>query len=133
MLQTVNDKTMLEPAAYDFMKKVAQLYLPAIGSLYFGLAQIWGLAAGDKVVGSIVVIDTFLGVVLGFSAKNYDASGAGYQGEVVLSDKPDGTTLAAMNPTVSPEEFISKDTISLKVVDARDPALQQGNPPSESP
>lgn len=57
---------------YDFLKKVAQLYLPALGTLYFALAGIWNLPYGEQIVGTITAIDTFLGVILGISSYNYN-------------------------------------------------------------
>lgn len=56
---------------YDKLKWIAQVLLPALGTLYFGLSEIWGLPCGPEVVGTITVIDTFLGVCLGISSKNY--------------------------------------------------------------
>lgn len=58
---------------YDFLKFVAQILLPALGALYFGLAGIWGLPYGEQIVGTLTVIDTFLGAVLGISSANYKA------------------------------------------------------------
>ena len=46
--------------------------LPAIGTMYFALAGIWGLPYGEQIVGTITAIDTFLGVVLGVSTANYN-------------------------------------------------------------
>lgn len=57
---------------YDFLKKVAQIYLPALGTLYFALATIWGLPYGEQIVGTITAIDTFLGVILGISTVQYN-------------------------------------------------------------
>lgn len=57
---------------YDMLKWIAQYLLPAIGTLYFALAAIWGLSYGEQVVGTITAIDTFLGVVLGISSANYN-------------------------------------------------------------
>ncbi len=57
---------------YDFLKKIAQLYLPAIGTLYFALANIWGLPYGEQIVGTITAVDAFLGVVLGISTVKYN-------------------------------------------------------------
>lgn len=56
---------------YDILKWVAQYLLPAAGTLYFGLANIWSLPYGEEVVGTITAIDTFLGVLLGISSSNY--------------------------------------------------------------
>lgn len=57
--------------AYDILKWIAMYLLPAIGTLYFALASIWGLPAGDQIVGTITAIDTFLGVILGISTSQY--------------------------------------------------------------
>lgn len=56
---------------YDILKWVAQYVLPAIGTLYFALAGIWGLPYGEQIVGTVTAIDTFLGVILGISAAQY--------------------------------------------------------------
>lgn len=57
---------------YDVLKWIAQIFLPALGALYFGLAGIWGFPYGEEIVGTITVIDTFLGVLLGISSANYN-------------------------------------------------------------
>ena len=57
---------------YDFLKYVAQILLPAIATLYFALASIWGLPYAEQIVGTITAIDTFLGVLLGISTKRYN-------------------------------------------------------------
>ena len=44
---------------YDTLKWIAQYLLPAAGTLYFAL-------------GTITAVDTFLGVLLGISAANYN-------------------------------------------------------------
>lgn len=57
---------------YDVLKYVAQIVLPAIATLYFALAQIWGLPYGEQIVGTITAIDAFLGALLGISAYQYN-------------------------------------------------------------
>lgn len=57
---------------YDILKWIAQILLPALGALYFGLAQVWGLPYGEQIVGTITVIDAFLGAILGISTINYN-------------------------------------------------------------
>lgn len=56
---------------YDSLKWIAQIALPALGALYFGLSQIWGLPYGEQVVGTVAVVDTFLGALLGISTAQY--------------------------------------------------------------
>lgn len=57
---------------YDVLKYIAQIVLPAIGTLYFALAGIWGFPYGEQIVGTITALDTFLGVILGISSSNYN-------------------------------------------------------------
>lgn len=63
---------MLTNKTYDTLKWIAQIVLPALGALYFGLSQIWGLPYGEEVVGTIAVVDTFLGALLGISTAQYN-------------------------------------------------------------
>lgn len=56
---------------YDLLKWIAQILLPALGTLYFAIANIWGLPNAEQVVGTITAIDTFLGVLLGISSDSY--------------------------------------------------------------
>ena len=62
----MNDKV------YDVLKWIAMYLLPALGTLYFALAGIWGLPYGEQIVGTITAVDTFLGVILGISALQYN-------------------------------------------------------------
>ena len=57
---------------YDVLKWIAMYLLPALGTLYFALASIWGLPYGEQIVGTITAIDTFLGVILGISTTKYN-------------------------------------------------------------
>lgn len=57
---------------YDILKWVAQYLLPALATLYFAVAQLWGLPYGEEIVGTITAVDTFLGVLLGISTANYN-------------------------------------------------------------
>lgn len=57
---------------YDVLKFIAQILLPALGALYFGLSSIWGLPYGEQIVGTISVIDAFLGALLGISTAQYN-------------------------------------------------------------
>lgn len=61
----------LSNKTYDILKWVAMILLPAIGTLYFALAGIWGLPYGEQIVGTITAVDTFIGVVLGISSNQY--------------------------------------------------------------
>lgn len=57
---------------YDVLKWIAQILLPALGTLYFALAGIWGFPYGEQIVGTITAVDTFLGICLGISTAQYN-------------------------------------------------------------
>lgn len=61
----------LSNTTYDILKWIATLLLPALGTLYFALASIWGFPYGEQIVGTITAVDTFLGVILGISTSLY--------------------------------------------------------------
>ena len=61
----------LSNRTYDILKWIAQYLLPALGTLYFSVSQIWGLPYGEQIVGTITAVDTFLGVLLGLSSVEY--------------------------------------------------------------
>ena len=62
----------MQNKTYDILKFVAQICLPAIGTLYFSLAQIWGLPYGEEIVGTITAVDACLGALLGISTIQYN-------------------------------------------------------------
>lgn len=62
----------LSNKAYDILKWIAQILLPALATLYFGLAQIWALPYAEAVIGTISIVDAFLGTLLGISTYNYN-------------------------------------------------------------
>lgn len=68
----------LSNKAYDILKWIAMYLLPALGTLYFALAGIWGLPYGEEIVGTITAVDTFLAVLLGISAAKYNKAAAEY-------------------------------------------------------
>lgn len=72
---------------YDVLKFIAQVGLPAAGTLYFTLAGLWGLPSAEEVVGTVVAVDTFLGVLLQISSANVAANTAGGVLEVIKTPK----------------------------------------------
>lgn len=57
---------------YDVLKWVAMIVLPALATLYMGLASIWGFPYGEEISGTITLVDTFLGAVLMISTHQYN-------------------------------------------------------------
>lgn len=63
---------VLPDKLYNWLKWIAEIALPALGTLYFALAGIWGFPFGEQIVGTIVAVDTFLGVLLGIGTITYN-------------------------------------------------------------
>jgi hypothetical protein len=102
---------------YDRLKQVAQIWLPGLGTLYFTMANLWNLPASEEIVGSIVAIDAFLGLVLHISTQGYNAIGQ-YDGTCHVMTSEDGTKKTfqlVMNDDPSGEGFENKPSISFKI------------------
>lgn len=63
---------MLSNKTYDILKEIAQIWVPAIATLYFTLAGIWGFPYGEQIVGTLAAIDVFMGAVLKISTIQYN-------------------------------------------------------------
>ena len=62
---------MLSNKAYDILKWIALVLLPALATLYGALAPVWGWPFGDQIVYTITAVDCFLGALLGISNLQY--------------------------------------------------------------
>lgn len=87
---------LLSNKMYDHLKRLAQIGLPAAGTLYFALAQIWGLPNGEEVVGTVVAVDAFLGLLLGYANRSYNNSEAKYDGVIDVKETEAGDKLFDM-------------------------------------
>lgn len=121
MLTNSQNNFMLSDKAYGIAKHLVQIILPAVASLYFGLAAIWGLPRSEEVVGTLAVLATFLGVVLGISGREYYASGAAYDGQMVINKTEDGTKVFGLELDLQPEEFERRDAISFQIINEAPP------------
>ena len=61
----------LSNKAYDVLKYIALIVLPALATLYGALAQIWGLPYAEQIPMTIMAVDTCLGVLLKVSTDIY--------------------------------------------------------------
>lgn len=56
---------------YDIIKWLALVVLPAIGTLYAGLAACWGWPYVEEIPTTIIIVETFLGALVGVSTAQY--------------------------------------------------------------
>lgn len=119
-------KLTLSNSTYDRSKKVVELWLPGLATLYFTLSQIWGLPYGEEVVGTLAALAIFGGTILGISTKNYrETIETVFDGALVV-DKEDALkdtyTLELTTPLY---ELDNKDEVKLEVRNVRGPDISQ--------
>lgn len=56
---------------YDVLNSMVRYVMPALGTLYFALSQLWGFPAPDKVVGTLVAIQAFMGVIIALARSGW--------------------------------------------------------------
>lgn len=71
----------LNDKVYHALKWIVTIVLPAVSALYWGLSGIWGWLYAEQVVGTIAVITTFLGALLGISTAQYKKECQSREGE----------------------------------------------------
>lgn len=57
---------------FDTLRFLQTVLLPAIGTLYYALADIWSLPYAPQVVGTITALTAFLGVFVEYKRQTYD-------------------------------------------------------------
>lgn len=105
----MNNKT------YDILRNVNMTVLPAAGAAYFSLSEIWGLPAGEAVVGTIAIIATFLGVILSVVRKAYFNSDAPYDGAIITTETDEGGLRYSLELGSDPADLIHRNAVTFKV------------------
>ena len=62
----------LSNEVYDILKFIAQIVLPAAGTLYFALAGIWGWPYADQIAKTSAAVCVLLGALIGISTAEYN-------------------------------------------------------------
>jgi hypothetical protein len=102
---------MITGKTYDILKFCAMVAFPALGTLYFALAGIWGLPAAEQVVGTIVAVDTFLGVILQISSARYKEE---HVGTIVVKEIGDKKVFS-LEIDEDPNDLENREEILFKV------------------
>lgn len=109
-------KFMLSGSTYDNLKRCVMVLFPAFSAVYLGLDGIWNLPAEDKVVGTVAVITTFLGVILSISSRRYQNSDARFDGIAVPVFDPGGIRQVSLELKNDPETMLAtRDELTFKV------------------
>ncbi len=83
--------------AYDILRSIAQIWLPAFGTLMFTFGDIWSLKWAPQATGSIMAVDAFLGAGLGLASSGYRKSGKDIDGEIEVDEATPGKITYTLN------------------------------------
>lgn len=102
----------LNSKLYDVLKPIALIWLPALATLYFALAAIWGIPDAQNVVGTLSAVDAFLGAVLGISSNGYKANS---DGNLVIDKSDPAKDVYSLQLSTPFDEIDGKKSITLQV------------------
>lgn len=102
---------ILSNKVYNILKPTVTVVLPAIQTLYFALATIWGLPNAEQVVGTIAAVNLFLGAFVGLGSKTYNAG----DGDIVPFTDEDGRLTYTLAFNGDPTEIANKDRVVFRV------------------
>lgn len=120
-------KQLLSDKWYDSLKFLTTILFPGLGTLYFGISQIWNLGYGAEIVGTITAVTLFMGTLIGISSSSFKANHIDPTpvGTMVVKQYADGAKSIQLVPSEDPEFFDTKDKIvfDVKRVDDTDDTL----------
>lgn len=100
---------------YNFLRN-AQLILPLLGTFYVTLAAIWSLPAAEQISGTVLALTTLLSGALKISSNTFNKLDAAFDGDLIVSDSPDGGTDLLLNISKEPGEVVAgKESVRFKV------------------
>lgn len=114
-MEANSQTVILKGKTYDVAKQAAQVVFPAIGALYFALAQIWGFPRAEDVVGTIAAINLFIGALVGISKSQYNKSDLKYDGTIDVIEDEDSKKFS-LNYNGDPYELDQKKDATFKIV-----------------
>ena len=106
----------LSNPVYERVKWLVQIALPALGTLYFTLSQLWGLPFGEKVVGTITALALFLGVLVGISKAQYLKTGE-FDGTIEVDKSSNAVDTYTLSLNDSMDKLVPGGTVTFNVQD----------------
>lgn len=103
--------------AYDILKFVALIALPGLNTFWVGFGELWDLNNVAQIAGTIALVDTLLGTLLGVSSIQYRKKPLDYDGKLGISgfDPDTGIPNLQLTVTKDPNEIAEKDHAILKI------------------
>ena len=109
---------IISNTAYNILKYIALIALPALGTFWTIVGAVWGAPHTDEVVKTIVAVGTLLGALLILSTSQYNSSDARFDGTLNVAVTPPGEENAITGfdvPKMTPNQITDKGELTLKV------------------
>ena len=108
---------------YNLIKWFVTIVLPAFGTLYYTLSNMWGLPNADQVVGTTVAVSLFLGSLVGISTLNYNRAQAEKpdvvaDGSIILDSSDPEKDVFSLNLDIPLNELMERSTVTFAVTEA---------------
>ena len=108
---------------YNLIKWFVTIVLPAFGTLYYTLSNMWGLPNADQVVGTTVAVSLFLGSLVGISKLNYNRAQAEKpdvvaDGSIILDSSDPEKDVFSLNLDIPLNELMERSTVTFAVTEA---------------
>lgn len=111
----VKELFKMSDRSYELLKWTVQIVLPALGTLYTTLALLWGWPYSEQIVGSIVALTLFLGLVLKISNSTYVPPEPTPDGVLVFDDTNPDKDLYTFEMDTPIFDLMDGDSLNIKV------------------
>lgn len=103
---------------YNFIKWLITIFLPAVGALYFALAQAWDLHQYTGINGTINAIIAFLGLLIGYSTRQYNKTeqSTDTDGQIIVGEVDGEKHLGLAVNSASIDSMADKTIVKFEVV-----------------
>lgn len=117
---------VLSNGAYDVIKDVVTMFIPALGVFYASIAAIWNLPFSVEVTGTLAAIATILGVLLKVAANQFAKTPENNAGTVVVNTTDPTVPDVHANVQIPMDQLKGANTVTLKVLDQSNPTGEPG-------
>ena len=98
--------------AYDAIKWIVVIVIPAVITLYSTLGGIWDFPYVQEITASLAAVDVFLGVIMKISSASYNKE---YDGVLHVDTVNDEATDKYLFEVDDLDQLANKDKITLKI------------------
>lgn len=77
---------LLSGRTYEWLKFAATVLFPGVTALYLALGNLWNFPHVEEVAGTLMAINTFIGLIVKVSSDQYQREDKNFDGVIVIDD-----------------------------------------------